>query len=230
MGKAATPTVIWCGAGNPGATHWSGCQCHEAAWAAKLDAARRERDEIDQRASELLDALDQALEKKVPDVRALRGAAFQQFWAWQEVSGHIGRGSSLYGEVEACIEEAFRLGALTATAERDEKPEAAKLPDFIRCVIPRGECCHQRMPPVIPLEAPECNDGDDCCRYCGRGLQPCGACRPAPLPPEVREAAEAYRRLRGGTGGAARLLEMRHQACRLADLVLSALDARGGAE
>lgn len=33
---------------------------------------------------------------------------------------------------------------------------------------------------VLPLEAPECNDGDDCCRYCGRGLQPCGACKPAP--------------------------------------------------
>lgn len=67
-----------------------------------------------------------------------------------------------------------------------EEPEA---PDFIRCAVPRGECCHQRIPTVLPLEAPECNDGDDCCRYCGRGLQPCGACKPASLPPEVREAA-----------------------------------------
>lgn len=46
---------------------------------------------------------------------------------------------------------------------------------------------------VLPLEAPECNDGDDCCRYCGRGLQPCGACKPVASPPDVREAAEEGR-------------------------------------
>lgn len=71
-----------------------------------------------------------------------------------------------------------------------EEPEAA---NFIRCALPRGECCHQRIPVVLPLEAPECNDGDDCCRYCGRGLQPCGACKAVASPPEVREASEEGR-------------------------------------
>jgi hypothetical protein len=27
---------VGCGAGNPGATHWSGCACHEAEWKRKL--------------------------------------------------------------------------------------------------------------------------------------------------------------------------------------------------
>lgn len=29
----------WCGAGNPGATHWAGCPCHESEWALKLAEA-----------------------------------------------------------------------------------------------------------------------------------------------------------------------------------------------
>ncbi len=69
-------------------------------------------------------------------------------------------------------------------------------PDFIRCALPRGECCHQRIPPVLPPEAPECNDGDDCCRYCGRGLQPCGACKPAAPPADAAtEAVEIVRNI-----------------------------------
>ncbi len=36
---------VGCGAGNPGATHWSGCACHEAEWKRKLceAEARAER-------------------------------------------------------------------------------------------------------------------------------------------------------------------------------------------
>ncbi len=84
---------------------------------------------------------------------------------------------TLYGLENSRVEAARLLRALLA-----EEPGAA---NFIRCAVPRGECCHQRIPAVLPLEAPECNDGDDCCRYCGRGLQPCGACKPeAPNPGE----------------------------------------------
>lgn len=46
---------------------------------------------------------------------------------------------------------------------------------------------------LLPLEAPECNDGDDCCRYCGRGLQPCGACK---APPPADAATEAGKEAR----------------------------------
>lgn len=80
--------------------------------------------------------------------------------------------------ISAAIEETIEVRLLVPLrALLAEEPEAA---NFIRCAVPRGECCHQRIPAVLPLEAPECNDGDDCCRYCGRGLQPCGACKTPP--------------------------------------------------
>jgi hypothetical protein len=108
---------------------------HKEAEAA-LSEERRKREEAETRAMEFGDALDMALEKKAPDVRALRGAAFQQFWAWQEVSGHIGRGTSLYGEIEACIEEAFRLGAVAATAPAPQRSQTLTRAEAIAAGIP----------------------------------------------------------------------------------------------
>lgn len=127
--------------------------------------------------------------------------------------------------ISAAIEETIETRLLVPLrALLAEEPEAA---NFIRCTIPRGECCHQRIPAVLPLEAPECNDGDDCCRYCGRGLQPCGACKaPPPADAATEAVAERLRAylpawINGGTGEDARLRY-------LIEELLSALSARRG--
>lgn len=74
-----------CGRGNPGATHWAGCACHEAQWAARLAEAEKENAEVHLRFARLLDRLtDGRMSKTNYSVETMEQEIDETYERWHE--------------------------------------------------------------------------------------------------------------------------------------------------